>query len=135
MKNTGVTQKAIVFNSVRKFLALKRSSTAPNRPNTWDLPGGELDFGEQAKEGILREIREETGLEAANLKLSDVESHISHGGSFWVTICYTAETGPDRVKLSFEHNEYKWVTKEEFLKFESSPRLMRFVGNLVDIRQ
>jgi len=33
---------------------------------TWSFPGGRLEAGESAEAGALRELREETGLEAAN---------------------------------------------------------------------
>ena len=37
---------------------------APGYPDTgfWTLPGGGLDFGEDPADGVLRELREETGL-------------------------------------------------------------------------
>jgi len=130
MKQFGISQKAIIFNKNRKFLTIRRSPTAPIRPGIWDLPGGELDFGEQAFDGIIREIKEETGLSVKYLKPCDVESHINRNGDFWTTICYTAETVSDKVVLSFEHDDFKWVTRKEFLKLESSPKLRRFVTNL-----
>ena len=139
MEKIGVSQKAIIFNKEGKFLTLQRTNTAPSNPNKWDLPGGDLDFGEDAIKGITREIKEETGLEIENIKPFDVESHINNKNEFWVTIAYTAKIKSDkihpdrnfcRVKLSFEHNDFKWVTKEEFLKLESSEKLKRFVKNL-----
>jgi len=29
--------------------------------NKWEFPGGQLEFGEKLEEGVLREVREETG--------------------------------------------------------------------------
>ena len=130
MKQIGISQKAIVFNKDKKFLTVRRGFTAPVRPGVWDLPGGDLDFGEQAFDGIIREIKEETGLSVENLKPFDVESHVNKEGDFWTTICYTADSVSDKVVLSFEHDGFKWVTEQEFLKLESSPNLKRFVINL-----
>ena len=39
---------------------------------SWDLPGGFLESGEHPEEGILREIREETGLRAEVVRLLGV---------------------------------------------------------------
>lgn len=36
----------------------------PHRPG-WSLPGGLLDHGESSAEGVVREVREETGLQIA----------------------------------------------------------------------
>ena len=130
MKKIGVSQKAIIFNREGKILVLRRSGTALSNPGKWDFPGGDLEFGEDAIGGIIREIREETGLEVKNLNLFDVESHINKEGDFWVTIAYIAKAVSDKVILSYEHDEFKWLTDEDFLKLESSEKLRRFVGNL-----
>ena len=130
MKKVGVSQKAIVFNEEGKFLTLHRTSSAPSNPDKWDFPGGDLDFGEDAIEGITREAKEESGLEVKDLKPFDVESHINKKGDFWVTIAYTAKAASDEVTLSFEHDEFEWLTAGEFLKLESPDKLKRFVKNL-----
>lgn len=131
MQNVGVSQKAIVFNEGSKFLALRRTETAPTRPNCWDLPGGDLDFGEDAVKGMIREIREEIGLQVKGVIPFDVESHINKDGDFWITIAYKAQANSDKVVLSFEHDKFQWVTPQQFLKLESSPKLRRFVKNLL----
>ena len=130
MKQSRVTQKAVVFNKEGKLLTLHRTSTAPAGPNKWDFPGGEIDFGEDAFSGIIREIKEECGLEVKDLKPFDVESHINEKGDFWVTIAYMAKAKSDDVKLSFEHDDFKWVSVEEFLTLESIDKLRRFAKKL-----
>jgi len=130
MKKLGVSQKAVIFNREGKFLAMRRTKTAPSNPGMWDFPGGDLVFGEDAISGIVREIREETGLEVKDIKLFDIESHINKEGDFWVTVAYNAQTIHGEVFLSNEHDEYKWLDSEEFLKLESADKLKRFVRNL-----
>jgi len=130
MGKVGVSQKVVIFNKEGKFLILHRTATAPSKPNTWDLPGGDLSFGEDAVKGIIREAKEETGLEIKDIKPFDVESHIDEKGEFWVTIAYKAKTLSNRAILSPEHDDYRWVKIQEFLKLESSEKLRRFVNNL-----
>ena len=77
MNIVGVSQKAIVINKEGRMLTLFRTETAPTRPNTWDLPGGDLDFGEDATKSVIREIQEETGLSVENVRPFDVESIIN----------------------------------------------------------
>jgi len=130
MGKIGVSQKAVISNREGKFLIIHRTATAPSNPNKWDLPGGDLDFGEDAINGLIREVKEETGLEIKDIKPFDVESHIDENGEFWVTIAYKAKTASDKVVLSFEHDEFRWVTVQEFLKLESSNKLKHFINNL-----
>ncbi len=42
----------------------------------WYLPGGKLDLGEDARLGLIREIREETGCEGCTDKLIGVYEHV-----------------------------------------------------------
>lgn len=123
----GVTQKAFVFNGDDKILILKRTETAPSRPNKWDLPGGSLDFGENPYESIEREIKEEAGLEVQYVAPFDIWSEIDQDGEFWTTIAYRVEVKSTEVKLSYEHSEFKWVTKEDFPDYCDSNRFLSFL--------
>lgn len=53
-----------------QVLLIKRG--APPRLGQWSLPGGRLEWGETTAVGALRELREETGVEARLLGLIDV---------------------------------------------------------------
>ncbi len=61
--NVKFFQKAILIHPAGdKFLTLKRRDDDSRHPGYWDLPGGNVDFGENHLAAIEREIREETGL-------------------------------------------------------------------------
>ena len=51
---------AVVFDERGRLLLVKRAN--PPAQGSWSLPGGRLEPGEQACEGVVREVREETGL-------------------------------------------------------------------------
>lgn len=131
MKNFGVSQKAILLDSAGKLLALQRSDTHPSKPLTWDLPGGDLSFGEEPYAGIEREIKEETGLSVRNLKPFDVESQKTDSGDFWITIAYKTSDFDGNVKLSYEHSAFEWLPPQTFLSLKSAPKLQRFVKNVI----
>ena len=56
-----VSVKALIIDDDGRFMLCKDSS------GKWELPGGGLDHGEQAKDGVKREIKEEMGLETCSI--------------------------------------------------------------------
>lgn len=48
-------------------------------PGTWSLPGGHIEPGERAMAAALREVAEETGVEAEILGLTDVHDVVIQG--------------------------------------------------------
>ena len=53
---------------------LTRHSPRGPRPGTWSLPGGGVEHGEEPAGSVLRELREETGLDATLAELLGVHS-------------------------------------------------------------
>ena len=54
--------KALILDETRtKFLLVQEDN------GKWELPGGGLNWGESAQEGITREIKEEMGLNVLNV--------------------------------------------------------------------
>ena len=63
----------------------------PPREGEWSLPGGKIEPGERAVEAALRELREETGVEARLVGLVDVVDGIfPEAGRHYVLIDYLA---------------------------------------------
>lgn len=54
----------------------------------WSLPGGHIEPGERAMAAALREVREETGIEAAVLGLADVHDVLIENDSGELTAHY-----------------------------------------------
>ncbi len=51
-------------------LIIKRDK--PPKQGEWSIPGGRIEFGEKAEDAALRELQEETGVNAALIGLVDI---------------------------------------------------------------
>ena len=112
----------IVFRWTAKeplFLLLYRDRGA------WDFPRGRMESGERSWETAFREVEEETGLKAQELKIQsnfkvyekfpyrrkEVSGKIEQ--IFKIVIFYLAETKQSQVVLSDEHKGYGWFSHNE----------------------
>ncbi|MFH1197024.1 MAG: NUDIX pyrophosphatase [bacterium] len=122
---TSALIEAHVFRKRKRgidFLLLKR---APDEkyPGIWQMVTGSIDLGEKAFQTALREIKEETGLTPINFwVVPHMNSFYSHEKNFICMVpVFAALVGNEQVKISDEHCEYKWVTKESAKKLLAWP--------------
>jgi 8-oxo-dGTP diphosphatase len=73
-QHTSVRSYGILIDHDR--VALVRSSNPRHVPPLWWLPGGGIDFGEAPEDTLVREFREETGLDVNNPTLIGVTSDV-----------------------------------------------------------
>ena len=118
-------QKAVIKHG-DKFLILKRVETEKYFPGCWDFPGGKLEEGEDPFQGIEREALEESGLIIRALSPLGTYPATENSSEIQFTI-YSTEITSGRPKISKEHSEYTWATKEEILSLElKMPYFVRF---------
>lgn len=110
-----ITVRAIIKNN-DKVLLLRRSPDCALFAGFYELPGGKVEFGEDPKASLQREVEEETGCEVEAIQLSDVYSTIDSTNLqkqyislvFWVS---TKEA--QTIKLDSEHDKYVWKKMSE----------------------
>ena len=136
MKKRQQKQVVVVLGLVRgldgRCLVTRRYQ--PNLPSAhqkWQIPGGELEFGEEPRETLVREITEEVGLTAKIIDLlpyigtslwqnASVESHV-------ILLCYLLEFTTGVVLLNKEASEFAWVYPDEMKEEDTLPHTMTFL--------
>lgn len=92
-----------------KFLVVHKKQ---EEENVWELPGGRMEFGETAQMTFKRELFEETGLQVEPIKVLDTWNFVNK--DYQITgIIFMSRTEDKVIKLSDEHDKYKWVELKE----------------------
>ena len=129
-----VAAKAIVLDHDGLMLTMLRGAQAPTNPLHWDLPGGILEYGEALDQCVVRETREEAGLEIDTPHVFHAVARKNSLGEFWTTIYFAAHARSQGVAISWEHDEYRWVAPEEFLNLTIPQRQRETVELFLELR-
>jgi 8-oxo-dGTP diphosphatase len=114
---TRIIAKAIVLRGDGKMLILRRAEHSRTRPGQWDLPGGKVDKGEDFDEALVREVTEESGLSTVRERVKLIYSYTSvQREENMVRLIYIGTTQNDKVTLSNEHQDSRWVTLDEAIE-------------------
>ena len=112
-----IGQKAVIRRD-DKILLLKAKQ--------WDLPGGLIDFGEDIQVALHREIMEEAALTATidrifvSADMRDYPFKFDDGrilNIHFIMLGYLCDYVSGEVRLSEEHSEFAWVTRDELVTY------------------
>ncbi|GBE17387.1 nucleoside triphosphatase NudI [bacterium BMS3Abin15] len=120
-----IVQVKVVAGAVisdNKVLIIQRSSDESLYPNMWELPSGKREPLEPTDKALMREIKEETGLNIEIIKILSVfdyqiekEDEIRDA----TQINYLMKpAGEANVKISSEHQNYTWISMDEIDNYD-----------------
>lgn len=102
---------AAVRNQRGELLMIHRTDN-----NLWALPGGGHDVGESISDTVVREVREETGIEVEVTGLVGIYTNPRHVMAYddgevrqQFSICFTARPVGGELATSTESREVRWV--------------------------
>lgn len=98
-----VSQRGVVFAPTDEVLLVRRSADGG-----WELPGGRLGRGEDVREGVAREIEEETDLAPEIGRPVHATSWVNDADEDRFAVYYHCRADRRSVSLSEEHTAFEW---------------------------
>ncbi len=115
-----IVAACVLLNEARELLIAKRP---PGRPlaGLWEFPGGKVEQGEQPEDALIRELREELGIEIAKADLEPL-TFASHAYPDFHLLMPLYRCSRWRgTPAALEGQELRWVKPEELAGVEMPP--------------
>jgi ADP-ribose pyrophosphatase YjhB (NUDIX family) len=107
-----------------RILAIQRHDNG-----RWEAPGGVLETDETIPAGLVREIREETGLEVEPIALTGVYKNMKMGV---VALFFRCQLLGGVETLSEETTAVRWLTRDEVVDFMAETTAIRVLDAIAD---
>jgi 8-oxo-dGTP diphosphatase len=113
-----------------RVLLIRRGS--PPLEGEWSIPGGMLEIGESLREGVRRELQEETGLEVRVHDLIEAFDRVTLDADgkcryHFVILDYLCELVSGEAQANSDVVDVAWALEEELDRFSLTPTATRVV--------
>ncbi len=121
-----VTAAGAIFKN-RKILIVQRAANDDLYPGLWELPGGKKEPLEPAGDSVVREVWEETGIKVKVEGIVFVFNFtVEKTGEIWdftQLVFVVKPVGKVRVKISDEHQDFRWISESELDDYRISKEM------------
>tara|TARA_Y100001960_G_C14734593_1_gene859573 strand:- start:736 stop:1173 length:438 start_codon:yes stop_codon:yes gene_type:complete len=104
--------------------------------NTWGIPGGKINYGEELRAALVREIREETSLEINNIRWAPTQEMVLrktfYRPAHFILLNFVACSNSEKVILNEEAQDYAWVFPKEALVYELNEPTRRLINYFIE---
>ncbi len=114
----------------RDKILLEKRKNSPGK-GKWTVPGGLVELGERIEQAVIREVKEETGLDVVEPRLVDVVNYVSLGekGSVkyhFVIVDYLVNVKGGKPRAASDADALKWVPFNEVEEYDLTKSFRRF---------
>lgn len=143
-KNRIIVSAVIVSKDNKVLLGMVRKGGVYE--DSWHIPGGGAEEGETKEETLVREIKEEVGLDISNfpkklicegdkgqaIKINKkiAEKYLVKMTFFTYKIELNSDAENTKISLNDDINEYKWVSIDELKNYKHTPPSQKLFSSL-----
>jgi 8-oxo-dGTP diphosphatase len=118
---------AILIQGDRVFIGQRKAGK--QLENLWEFPGGKLENGETQRECLVREMREEFGVEVTVQEFfGESLYHYTHGS---IRLVAYLVDWIDGEMCPVDHQDCRWVSFDDLKSYEFVPADVPFVQKLI----
>ena len=119
---------AIIISKGKILLEKRKNEPGKGK---WSVPGGLVELGESTEHAVIREVKEETGLEVDEPELMDVVDNVDCDDRgeieyHFVIIDYIVKLKSGSARAASDAEELKWVTLEDVERHDLTKTFREF---------
>ncbi|THF84588.1 (deoxy)nucleoside triphosphate pyrophosphohydrolase [Cohnella fermenti] len=118
---------AIIEDGEGRVLVARRKE-GKSQAGLWEFPGGKLEPGESPADCLVRELKEEMGIDIAPYEPFGENEH-EYGSVAIRLIAWRATWRPGPIRLA-DHDDYRWARPDELAALAWAPADIPFVRRL-----
>jgi ADP-ribose pyrophosphatase YjhB (NUDIX family) len=116
---------AIVNDEDGRLLMVHRTDN-----DLWSIPGGAMDVGESITDAVVREVKEETGLDVEVIGMVGIYTNPNHVMAYddgevrqQFSVCFTTRWLGGQLRTSTETSEVRFVDRTELASLNVHPSI------------
>jgi 8-oxo-dGTP diphosphatase len=111
---------AVILDGDKILLEQRKNEPSKGK---WSVPGGLVELGESLEDAVVREVKEETGLDVYEPRLVDVVNYVSYGERgaviyHYVIVDYLVTVMRGKPKAASDAAALKWVPFNELEQYD-----------------
>ena len=120
-----VAVSALIRDDQGRILMIHRTDN-----DMYSIPGGGVEAGETVSEAVIREVKEETGIDVRVIDMVGVFSNPEHVIAYddgevrqEFSLCFIAEPTGGELRTSSESKDVRWVALEQLADLDIHPSI------------
>jgi len=129
-----VSVECFIFHN-NKILLFKRSDDSKVFPGFWSIPGGHVDEGEDVLTAIIREVKEETGIDVSSknvkLKYHALHNHLDRD-EMWIIFGFRVDVDQNYDVVNTHEGDSEWIDLDKLQEMEIFPPVAYYLKHALN---